>query len=77
MEINSHGHDNKNYKTSIEFKAFVGGLSWETTEEGIFMYFESIVGTDNVVSATVLRDRYVALICFTFIIVFIYCFQVY
>ncbi|OGD06199.1 RNA-binding protein [Candidatus Amesbacteria bacterium RIFOXYB1_FULL_47_13] len=36
-------------------KLFVGGLSWDTTDEGLRNFFS---GTGNVVSASVVMDRF-------------------
>ncbi|GBG25993.1 RNA-binding protein Musashi-like 1 [Hondaea fermentalgiana] len=38
-----------------DFKAFVGGLSWETTDEGLELYFGQF---GEIVAAEVMRDRF-------------------
>ncbi|HBC72530.1 TPA: RNA-binding protein [Candidatus Amesbacteria bacterium] len=39
----------------MAIKLFVGGLSWDTTDEGLRNFFS---GTGNVVSASVVMDRF-------------------
>mmetsp|Transcript_21134 Transcript_21134/g.37435 ORF Transcript_21134/g.37435 Transcript_21134/m.37435 type:complete len:259 (+) Transcript_21134:173-949(+) len=41
-----------------DYKAFLGGISWKTTEEGLFMYFESVAGKGKVIGTTIMRDRF-------------------